>query len=166
MKVPAAAELVSLSTTHGFLYEYMTACRCEKGGIGKCAGIWSCQNRQGIRTIIALPSVLLLRLAAAEADIDCYESAYPLFHDEAGWLAQLQDARALGFAGASCIHPKQVTTANRVFTPTAEEIAYASGVVEAAGRAAIQGSGIAQFQGKMIDRPFLRRAQSILSRAE
>jgi citrate lyase subunit beta/citryl-CoA lyase len=106
---------------------------------------------------------LMLRLAAAEANLDCYESAYPTFKDEVGFLAQLQDARALGFAGASCIHPDQVAAANRVFTPTAEEVEYARGVLRAFDEADRQGRAVTSYQGKMIDRPLLLRARAILS---
>jgi citrate lyase beta subunit len=106
---------------------------------------------------------LMLRLAAAEAKVDCYESAYPLFNDEPGFLTQLKDARSLGFAGASCIHPSQIGSANRVFTPTDEEIQYAKGVLNAAEEARRQGSAIAQYNGKMVDAPFLLRARSILA---
>ncbi|WP_058186894.1 HpcH/HpaI aldolase/citrate lyase family protein [Terracidiphilus gabretensis] len=106
---------------------------------------------------------LMLRLAAAEANVDCYESAYPLFRDEPGFLAQLEDARSLGFAGASCIHPSQIGPANRVFAPTVEEIQYAKGVLNAAEETSRQGSAIAQYNGKMIDAPFLLRARSILA---
>jgi citrate lyase beta subunit len=106
---------------------------------------------------------LMLRLAAAEANADCYESAYPLFNDEPGFLAQLQHARSLGFAGASCIHPSQISPANSVFTPTDEEIQYAKGVLNAAEEASRQGSTITQYNGMMIDAPFLLRARSILA---
>ncbi len=106
---------------------------------------------------------IMLRLAAAEAGIDCYESAYPLFRDEAGFFAQLKDARSLGFAGASCIHPSQIGPANHVFAPTDEEIQYAKGVLHAAEQASGQGSAITEYQGKMIDAPFLQRARSILA---
>jgi citrate lyase beta subunit len=106
---------------------------------------------------------LMIRLAAAEANVACYESAYPQFNDEQGFLAQLKDARALGFAGASCIHPKQIAAANEVFTPTAQEIEDAAGVVAAFEEAARKGNGVAQFKGKMIDRPFFLRARRIVS---
>jgi citrate lyase subunit beta/citryl-CoA lyase len=106
---------------------------------------------------------LMLRLAAAEANVDCYESAYPLFNDEPGFLAQLKDARSLGFAGASCIHPRQISAANRVFSPTDEEIEYARGVLNAAEEASREGSAIAQYKDKMIDAPFLLRARAILA---
>ena len=36
-------------------------------------------------------------------------------------------ARDFGFDGKSLIHPSQIATANRIFSPAPEEIAYASG---------------------------------------
>ncbi len=121
-------------------------------------GILSEQNtaRQQIR--------LVLRLAAGEAGLDCYEAAYPLLRDHEGFLAQLADARALGFVGASCIHPEQIEAANRVFTPTSEEIDYAKGVLAAVEKADRDGDAVAMFNCKMIDRPFLLRAKAILLR--
>ena len=107
---------------------------------------------------------LVARLAAGEAGVDCYEGAYPLFRDKAGFLAQLADARALGFAGASCIHPDQVADANRIFSPTAGEIAYAEKVLAAAEEADRAGNSVAVLNGKMIDRPFVLRARAILDR--
>jgi citrate lyase beta subunit len=74
--------------------------------------------------------------------------------------------RALGFVGASCLHPNQVEAANRVFTPTVEEIAYAEAVIAAAEEANHKGNAIAVLNGKMIDSPFILRAKSILSQKE
>jgi len=115
------------------------------------------QTRQQIR--------LMLRLAAAEADLDCYEAAYPMLRDHAGFLAQLTDARALGFAGASCIHPDQIAVANQVFSPTAEEIDYANFVLAAVDEASRSGNAVAVLNGKMIDAPFVLRAKAILHRS-
>ena len=105
---------------------------------------------------------LMLRLAAGEAGLDCYELAYPLLGDDAGFLAELDAARALGYSGTSCIHPSQIETANRVFTPTVDEIRYAESVLTAAQEADRQGQAVVVLDGKMIDRPFILRAKAIL----
>ncbi|HVZ83016.1 MAG TPA: CoA ester lyase [Terracidiphilus sp.] len=107
---------------------------------------------------------LMLRLAAGEAGVPCYEAAYPLFRDSEGFLVQLRSARALGFAGASCIHPSQIEAVNSVFTPTAQEIAHAQAVLAAAEEAERTGSAVVALNGKMIDRPFVLRAKATLSR--
>lgn len=68
-------------------------------------------------------------------------------------------ARRLGFGGKLCIHPKQVRAVNEGFLPAQHEIAWAKGVVEAAGLA---GNGAIKLDGKMIDRPVIEQARRIL----
>jgi citrate lyase subunit beta/citryl-CoA lyase len=67
-------------------------------------------------------------------------------------------ARALGFGGKLCIHPKQVPVTNEAFAPSEAELAWASGVVAAAS--ASQGAAVA-LDGKMIDRPVILVAQQM-----
>jgi citrate lyase subunit beta/citryl-CoA lyase len=52
---------------------------------------------------------------------------------------------------------------NKVFTPSAEQIAKAKKVV--AAFAAQPGAGAIAIEGKMYDRPHLKRAQDLLARA-
>lgn len=105
---------------------------------------------------------LMLRLAAGEAGVNCYEAAYPFMNDDAGFVARLKDARALGFAGASCIHPNQIEAVNREFSPTEDEVRYAELVMAAAEQAGRDGKAVVVVNGKMIDRPFILRARAIL----
>jgi citrate lyase beta subunit len=107
---------------------------------------------------------LMLRLAAAEGGLDCYESAFPDFTNLAAYQQQLDAACALGFAGSSCIHPGQVEQANRTFTPTPEVLAEARQVVAAAKLAAECGDALASVNGRMIDRPFVLAAERLLRR--
>ena len=55
--------------------------------------------------------------------------------------------------------------ANAVFRPTDEEIAHSLKVVEAAALNAEKGVGAFTVNGKMVDAPFIRRAESILELA-
>jgi citrate lyase subunit beta/citryl-CoA lyase len=103
---------------------------------------------------------LMLRLAAGEANLDCYDSAFPDFRNSAAYQQQLDAARALGFAGGSCIHPGQIEQANRTFMPTAEELAEARQIVAAAER----GDAVTSVNGRMIDRPFVLAAERLLRR--
>jgi citrate lyase subunit beta/citryl-CoA lyase len=107
---------------------------------------------------------LLLRLAAAEADLDCYDSAFPDFRDLAAYQQQLDNARAFGFAGSSCIHPAQVEPANLAFTPTPEALANARQIVAAARLAAERGHAVTSVDERMIDRPFVLAAERLLRR--
>ncbi|MGB8481213.1 MAG: CoA ester lyase [Acidobacteriaceae bacterium] len=109
---------------------------------------------------------LQLRLAAGEAGIPCFDSAFANFKDEAGFVREAQAARGLGFAGKSCIHPSQIALANRIFSPSSEEIVAALRCIEAARAAETGGVGAFALDGRMVDAPFVRRAESILDLAE
>jgi formyl-CoA transferase len=70
----------------------------------------------------------------------------------------------LGFQGKMRIHPNQIPVVNRVFTPSAAEIAFAERVVDAFARAERAGSAAIQVDGKFIDYPIVYRAQRILEK--
>lgn len=106
---------------------------------------------------------LALRFAAGEAGVAAYDAAFAAFKDMDGFRAEALAARRLGFAGKSCIHPAQLTVANEVFRPSDEEIALAQRVIAAAAEAARTGVGAFAVDGKMIDAPFIKRAQAIVA---
>jgi citrate lyase subunit beta / citryl-CoA lyase len=83
-------------------------------------------------------------------------------HDHDALVNDIAFARALGFAAKLCIHPRQVPIVRAAFAPGAEELDWARRVVSAVGT----GIGAAQLDGRMVDAPVLRRAQSILERAD
>ncbi len=107
-------------------------------------------------------AMFALRLAAAEAGVFAYDSAFANIEDEAGYRAEAELARSLGYIGKSCIHPRQVPLANAAFRPTDDEIAHAGRVVAAAREASAKGVAAFVVDGRMIDGPFLRRAEAIL----
>jgi citrate lyase subunit beta / citryl-CoA lyase len=69
-------------------------------------------------------------------------------------------ARALGFRGKQCIHPRQVHEVNAAFNPSPAAIARARRVLDAAEKA--HGSAI-QVDGQMIDKPRIDQARRVLS---
>ncbi|TDP72328.1 citrate lyase subunit beta/citryl-CoA lyase [Roseateles toxinivorans] len=107
-----------------------------------------------------------VRMAAAEAGVFAVDGAFADVADAEGYRAEARMAQRLGFAGKSCIHPSQVALAHEVFRPGGEEIEHARRVVEAARAAAAQGRGAFLVDGRMIDLPFLRRAEALLAAAE
>lgn len=107
-----------------------------------------------------------LRMAAAEAGVFAYDSAWGDIEDEAGFTIEASQARALGFLGKSCIHPRQVALANTIFQPSDDEIAAARRIVAAAAEANARGHGAFVVDGRMIDAPYLRRAQAIVAAAD
>ncbi|WP_345817115.1 CoA ester lyase (plasmid) [Paraburkholderia sp. PREW-6R] len=107
-----------------------------------------------------------VRFAAAEAGIDAYDGAFGRVADLDGFAQESQDARALGFAGKTCVHPRQIAAANLIFGPSAEQIAFARRVVEAWGAALARGHGAVSVDGVMIDQPYAARAAQLCAMAE
>ncbi|MES2220297.1 MAG: CoA ester lyase [Acidobacteriota bacterium] len=105
---------------------------------------------------------LQLRFAAGEAGLPSYDSVFVNFKNEEGFMREADLARGLGFAGKSCIHPSQIAAANRMFSPSPEEIAAAMCCVDAARSAAAEGAAAFALDGCMIDLPLVRRAEHII----
>ena len=76
----------------------------------------------------------------------------------------LERAKTMGFTGCTCIHPKQVAAANRVYSPSAEEIALAREIVSAFEAAVREGRGAFALHGRMIDAPIVDQARATLAR--
>jgi citrate lyase subunit beta/citryl-CoA lyase len=108
---------------------------------------------------------LSLRLAAAEAGVAAYDTAFARVNDPEGFAAEARMAKQLGYAGKSCIHPSQIEWANQVFVPDAGQIAHALRVVEAAAKAEAAGIGAYMVDGQMVDGPFVRSARALLLQA-
>lgn len=109
--------------------------------------------------------LLQVRLAAAEAGVWACDGAFADIADSDGFRAEAALARACGLIGKSCIHPSQVSLANAVFSPRADELRHALRVVEAAGRASARAQGVFTVDGRMVDAPFVRRAEVLLAQA-
>src|SRR6218665_441253 len=110
-------------------------------------------------------ALFAVRLAAGEAGIAAYGTAFADIHDIDGFRAEAELSRRLGFQGKSCIHPSQVAVANAVYRPSDSEIAQARKVLDAARVADAQGTGAYLVDAKMVDKPFVARAQAIVDSA-
>lgn len=109
---------------------------------------------------------LSVRLAAAEAGLPAYDGAFVGVDDAEAFRAEAQQARDLGLAGKSCVHPRQVPIANAVFSPTAAEIEKAREIVAAAAEMLPRGVGAFTLEGVMVDEPFIAQARAVLAAAE
>lgn len=106
-----------------------------------------------------------VRLAAGEAGIAAYDGAYVDIRNPDGFVREAKAAQQMGFAGKSCIHPTQIALANDVFRPSQEEIAHALRVVAAARDALARGVGAFTVDGKLVDGPFITRAEHLVALA-
>jgi len=83
--------------------------------------------------------------------------------DQASFEQSVLAARAMGFTGSMCIHPRQVQALNRGFSPSAEEREWAARVVAAAEAARAAGLGVVLLDGRMVDKPIVERARRCLA---
>lgn len=102
--------------------------------------------------------------ATAAAGIASWDAVCIDLDNEAALLEEGRRARALGFTGKAAIHPRQVPPIHAAFTPSAEEVDRARGVVEA--WEARGSGGVAQLDGRLLERPVMLQARRILAAAE
>lgn len=86
--------------------------------------------------------------------------------DAEGFLAQAERAAALGCEGKWAIHPSQVEPANRVFSPTADEVDRARRVLAAMAEAQAAGRAAVTLDGRMIDIASIRQAEAVVAKAD
>ncbi|WP_110640958.1 CoA ester lyase [Salinicola sp. CPA57] len=90
------------------------------------------------------------------------ETVHPEFRDMGVIERAARRAVEMGFGGMLCIHPRQVAVVNDAFLPTADQLAWATRVIEAAE----QDAGAGQIDGQMIDAPVMERARRLVASAE
>ncbi|MEM9106621.1 MAG: CoA ester lyase [Pseudomonadota bacterium] len=103
-------------------------------------------------------------LGAAAASVEAIDTVFVDFRDPAGLEKECRNAVRDGFAGKMAIHPVQVETINRVFTPSDSAVERARRIVQLFDDAG-DDVGVLSLDGQMIDRPHLKQAQKILDRA-
>lgn len=108
----------------------------------------------------------VIAVAARAAKVTALDTVYPAFRDDEGLLRECEAARALGFKGKFAIHPAQIETINRVFTPSAEAVAQARAIVEAYEAVEKEGLGAVQVDGRMVDAPVVQRAHDLIALAD
>ena len=85
------------------------------------------------------------------------------FNDPDGYIASAKRAAAIGIEGKWAIHPSQIDLANKVFSPPETEVKKATRIIEELDKAAKEGKGAAQLDGRMIDAASARMAENIVN---
>ena len=97
--------------------------------------------------------------AAAAADLDVIDVPYLDLEDLSGMVTEAELVRDLGFSGKGCIHPKQISSINEVFTPNDEAVANAKKIITAFKKAE---TGLVVIDGKLIEKPVLRHMERVV----
>ena len=109
-----------------------------------------------------VPWLMQIIAAARAYEIDVIDGPCNDFGNLMKLEAECLQARSLGMDGKSLIHPDQVATANRVFSPTDVECAEAKTIVAAFARPENQNKAVIAYDGRMLERLHLAEAERVL----
>lgn len=104
-------------------------------------------------------------LAGRLAGIPVLDQIVADFRDDARFIAEAAEARAIGYAGKLCIHPSQVPLANAAWTPTDAEVDRAHRLLDAYEAARAGGIAAIDFEGQMVDEPLAAQARRVIAAA-
>jgi citrate lyase subunit beta/citryl-CoA lyase len=124
------------------------------------ADIGTQRTNEGKESLFARQMVVNACRAASVQPID---SVFSDVSDMEALKQSVIEAKSLGFEGKGCIHPRQIKVIHEAFAPTSDEIEKAKKIVAAFEEAEKKGLGVVSLGSKMIDSPFVKRAQRILS---
>jgi citrate lyase subunit beta/citryl-CoA lyase len=74
--------------------------------------------------------------------------------------------RRLRFRGQTVMHPSHVPIVNKVFTPSADEIAFYKGLIQAMEEAERKGIAAITYKGDMVDKAMVKIAREMLEFAK
>ena len=83
--------------------------------------------------------------------------------DAEGYINAAKRGAAIGIEGKWAIHPSQIEHANNVFSPPESEVEKATRILDELKKAADEGRGAAQLDGRMIDAASARMAENIVN---
>lgn len=123
--------------------------------------IWSAEGNEVL--YVRSKVVLVARAAGIDHVVD---GTYSKFRDLEGLRICCEAVRKLGYRGKTCIHPGQIETVNRIFTPTEKELDYYRRVIEAFDAAVARNSAATTVDGKLVDYAMAGMARRVLAWAE
>ncbi len=161
-EVPTRIQII-IETNHGLEAAFEIAQRSERtdalffGGVDmaaelRCSLDWDALSYARSRVVHA----------AAAAELDVLDVPFLDLSDLKGLEQEAIKAKTLGFTGKGAIHPSQIAIINQVFMPSEEELDYAKKIIKEFETAS---TGLIVIDGKLIEKPVLRRMYRILAAA-
>jgi len=113
-----------------------------------------------------VPHLATAILGAREAGVAILDGVYNDVRDPDGFVVEARQGKLLGFDGKTLVHPSQVEPTNDVWAPTADEVDYATRVIEAFDAAVAEGKGVVTVDGRMIENLHVDNARRVLAVAD
>lgn len=137
--------------------------RCLVVGINDLA-----KDLHAAQTLGRLPlltSLSMIVLAGRSAGLSLVDGVFTDLDNQAAFEGACQQGREFGFDGKTLIHPKQIETANRVFSPSVQEIEKARRLIGAFEAAQAEGKSVTVLDGRMIEGLHAEEARRLLTLA-
>lgn len=106
-----------------------------------------------------------IAFACKAFEIEAIDTPFTDVTDDQGLESDTLFAKSMGMNSKCAIHPNQLETINRLFTPTPTQVTEALRIVEADKDAQKVHRGVFSLDGKMIDKPVVERAEKLLDKA-
>ena len=113
-----------------------------------------------------LPWLSACVAAARVHGIDILDGVFNDIGDSEGFAAECRQGVELGFDGKTLIHPSQVAICNEVFSPSAQDVAWARQVIAAFDLPENKGKGVLSIDGRMVERLHAEMARRTVMIAE
>lgn len=112
-----------------------------------------------------VPWLMQVILSASAYGLEAIDSVFNDFRDGQGFDAECGQGRAMGFTGKMLIHPAQIETANRHFSPDRQAVEEARAIIAAFADPQAAGANVINADGRMIERLHLVQAESLVHKA-
>ena len=113
-----------------------------------------------------LPFLSLTVAAARAHGVTVLDGVCNEFRDLAVFQSEAEQGLLFGFDGKTLIHPNQIAPCNTVFSPSADELAWAQAVIDAFALPENAGKGAIRVEGKMAELLHLEQARRLVAVAE
>ncbi len=113
-----------------------------------------------------LTSLGLCLLAARAHGLVIVDGVYNDIKNTEGFERESRQGREMGFDGKTLIHPSQVDTCNRIFSPSEDEVATAKRIIAAFEEAVAAGKYVVTVDGRMIENLHVENSKHVVAQAE
>ena len=104
-----------------------------------------------------------MAISAKASNIIALDNPYFDFKNSSGLINNSLESKKIGYKGKFAIHPAQIDDINKSFSPTKLEIEHAQKIVSVFEEAVAKGRGSTSINGKVVDVPVFKRAESLLN---
>ncbi len=113
-----------------------------------------------------ITSLGICLLAARAYGLAILDGVHLDLRDDEGLAYSCRQGLNMGFDGKTLIHPRTLTIANDIFSPSPEEVDWSRKIIEAHAAAVAKGKGVAVYEGKLIENLHVENAHRMVALAE